>query len=323
MKSLLTLALVTATAAGLLISVPALSFVPNLTSGQPDHWDFGAFPVTWNLNSGTGKNITGSVSVQQVITASFNTWLSAPNAALQVSQGPNSNVTIEANSPANINLICFVCADADFSKDNKTLAVTITTTADRPGESNGHGGATTFAGQIIKADILFNPAAQFSTGSGGTGQDLQTVATHEIGHFFGLDHSAVVRAVMFPFASTLTTLSYDDVAGLSAVYAKANPDLATGTISGTVTLKGAGVFGAHVYADSITAAEPFGTGIRKSPIGTLTTPSGAYTIRGVPADSYIVVAEPLDDPVTNGDVSGYAASFGQTAVQTNFTTRWH
>src|SRR6185369_8979625 len=123
----------------------------------------------------------------------------------QASRGADSAISSESAAPSNVNLICFVCSDADFTKDSQTLAVTLTTTANGPGASNGHGGTTTFAGQIIKADIIFNPSTQYST-DGSKGQNLQTVATHEIGHFFGLDHSAVVRAIMFPAASNLTLL---------------------------------------------------------------------------------------------------------------------
>ncbi len=309
----------------LLIAAPGYSYLPDLTTPgpQPDHWNFGGFPVTWNLNPSTGSNITGTRSVADVMQASFNTWTSAPNAVVAVSRGPDSSVSSESSSPSNINLICFVCSDADFSKDSSTLAVTITTSANGVGQSDGHGGTTTFVGQLIKADIVFNPAVTFNTGS-GSGQDLQTVATHEIGHFLGLDHSAIVRAVMFPSASTLTTLSYDDVAGLTLLYPKASPDVPTGSITGTVNFNGGGgVFGAHVYAQSNTANQPFGGNIRKSPVGTLTGPGGNYTIQGLPGDSYIVVAEPLDGPVTSSDVSGYAPAFGQPSIQTNFTTRWH
>ena len=310
---------------GVVLAMPAFSYLPSLTTPGPanDRWDFTSFPVTWNLNPAAGTNINGNQSVHAVMAAAFATWTGTPNAALAVSEGPQSNVGMESASPSNINLICFVCSDTDFPKDASTLAVTITTTANAPGESDGHGGTTRFVGQLIKADILFNPTAQFSTG-GGSAQDLQTVAVHEIGHFFGLDHSGVVRAVMFPFASSLTTLSYDDVAGLSLLYPKANPDVATGSISGTVSLpSGAGVFGAHVYADSNSSSLAFGSSIRKSPIGTLTTPGGTYTIQGVPADSYVVIAEPLDGPASNSDVSQFPPAFGQSAVQTNFTTRWH
>ncbi|HMC29987.1 MAG TPA: matrixin family metalloprotease [Candidatus Angelobacter sp.] len=313
-------------------AIPASSYLNELTrsgaTAVPSRWDFQAFPVTWNLNPASGSNITGSQTVTSIMQAAFNTWTTAPNATLLATRGADSSVSAESSSPSNINLVCFVCTDADFAKDSEALAVTITTTANAAGESDGHGGMTQFAGQIIKADIIFNTTPKYSTdGTGAAGaQDLQTVATHEVGHFFGLDHSGVVGAVMFPFAANLKpTLSYDDVAGISTVYPKSAPDVATGTISGTVQManSGAAIFGAHVYAESISSALAFPSTIRKSPIGTLTSPGGNYSIQGVPPDSYVVTAEPLDSPVANGDVSGYGPAFGLGTVQTSFTTRWH
>jgi len=304
---------------------PAFAWLPEVTgTGTPatDRWNFGGFPVAWNLNPQTGSNIQGSRSVHDVIAASFATWLAAPNATINVSEGPITTVSSEAASPASVNLICFVCTDADFSKDNTTLAVTITTTTDSAGQNDGHGGTAAFAGELIKADIIFNPSVQFSTDPGGVGEDLQTVATHEIGHFLGLDHSAVVRAVMFPFASDLTTLSYDDVAGISALYPKGTPDYTSGSISGTVQFaSGTPVFGAHVFAESTTTSEPLGPNIRKSPIGTLSKPDGSYTISGLPADSYNVTAEPLDGPVSSSDIDGFPSAYGRDTVDTNFTTK--
>ena len=302
---------------------PAHSFVPQLTSSHVDQWSLNAFAIQWNINPSTGSNITGSGSVTTIIQNSFAAWINAPNTALPATQGPNSSLTQETNSPNNVNLICFVCSDVSFG-GTETLAETITTTADAVGQNDFHGGTSQFAGQILKADIVFNPAVQFDRG-GGSGQDLQTVATHEIGHFFGLDHSAVTRATMFPFApNVLHTLSYDDVAGISSLYPQSAPDVATGSITGTVRLGGSGVFGAHVFASSTTSASPFSAfpNVRKTPIGTLTLTDGSYAITGVPADTYVVIAEPLDQPVSDSDVS-WASEFGKSAVQTNFTTRWH
>ena len=317
------LALVLTVAACWLVR-PAFSFVPEITSGHNDEWSVTSFAMQWNIDPSTGSNITGSANtVTTVIANSFAAWVNAPNTTLPVTQGANSNVTQETSSPHNVNLICFVCNDVAFG-GSETLAETITTTADAAGQDDFHGGVTQFAGQIIKADIAFNPAVTFDLG-GGSGQDLQTVATHEIGHFFGLDHSAVTRAMMFPFApDILHTLSYDDVAGISSLYPQAAPDVATGSITGTVGLGGTGVFGAHVFANSTTSANPFSgfANIRKTPIGALTLTDGSYSITGVPADTYVVIAEPLDQPVSNADVS-WASEFGKSAVQTNFTTRWH
>lgn len=313
-------------ATGVILVMPSYSYLPNYTASsagaQMDRWDFSAFPVSWNLNPATGSNISGSRSVSDVINAAFATWQAAPNTALQIARGADSSVSSESSSPSNVNLICFVCSDADFSKDSTTLAVTITTTANNAGGSDGHGGTTRFAGQLIKADMVFNPSTQFTTG-GGSGQDLETVAVHEAGHFLGLGHSAVIRSIMFPAASSLIQLSWDDVAGISTLYPKNSPDFPTGTISGTVRLGSSGVFGAHVYAESTSANEGYGGNIRKSPIGSVTRPDGSYAIQGLPPDSYVVTAEPLDGPVSSSDVSSYPKAFGQASLNISFTTRSH
>jgi len=292
---------------------------------SPDHWDFSSFEVTYQFNTTVGSNIpSGSSAAVSAVQHAFATWKSAPNASVQVSQGANTPLSAPAFD--GVNLVCFVC-QADFAKDSSTLAVTLTTTADAVGQDTKHNTTSRFAGQILDADIIFNPAVQWVTNGrpGSNQEDLQTVATHEVGHFFGLDHSAVVRAVMFPFGgATLTTLSYDDLAGLMQLYPKSSPDFATGKISGTVTFaNGGGVFGAHVFADSTTNSSPAVGGIRKSTIGALTAPDGTYTIIGLPPDNYTVGVEPLDGPVTNSNLAEYAPAYNQSSVQTNFNTRWH
>lgn len=326
MKTFSCFALLLLLATAAVLVKPSYSYVPDYTGSangpQSDHWDLSSFPVTWNLNPATGTNISGNRSVADVMTQAFAAWQAAPNTSVQIARGADVSTTSQSSSPSNVNLICFVCSDADFSQDATTLAVTITTTANGPGVDDGHGGTTKFAGQLIKADMIFNPSTKFNT-DGSSGQNLQTVATHEAGHFLGLDHSPVVRAVMFPAASSILQLSWDDVAGISSIYPKSSPDLPTGTITGTVRLGGSGIFGAHVYAESTSDNQGYGGNIRKSPVGALTRPDGTYTIQGLPPDSYIVTAEPLDSPVSGSDVSSYPKAFGQPSVNTSFTTRWH
>ncbi len=288
---------------------------------QADHWPQSAQTV-WNINPAHGANVAGARPVEDIIQASFDTWMSAPNTSLNVVRGTDSVATTFGMDGTN--LICFVC-HGDFDSEPETLAVTMTTVATQAGVPDGHGGSVQFAGQILDADIIFNSTQNFTTDGTGDGQDLQTVATHEIGHFFGLAHSAVVHAVMYPFAPARETrLSYDDMAAISLNYGKAAPDVSTGSIAGTVRLGGAAVFGAHVFADSNTSAEPLAAfNIRKSPIGALTLPDGSYVISGVPPDSYTVTAEPLDAPVLDSNLGGFAPAYGRSAVQTGFTTRWH
>jgi hypothetical protein len=318
-KSRLLAVLLVAAVASVFV-VPARSYLYNYTipsgGGTPVPNRWATAPITWRLNSSQGPNITGTRLVDQVITDSFASWTAAPNTSLQVVRGANSSATSQTNPTVDppMNLICFVCPDTANFADSKTLAVTTTWM-----QNNG---------QLIQASILFNPNSQFNTDAGsGNAQDLQTVATHEIGHFFGLGHSAVVRAIMYPYASDLRTLGYDDVAAISTLYPNFSQVGSTGTIAGTVRLNGTAVFGAHVFAESVTTLQSYPASIRKTPIGMLTRPDGSYSISGLPPDSYIVLAEPLDGPIQDSDFgippSGYAATFGQPAVQTNFNTRWH
>lgn len=302
----------------LLTAQPAHSYLPELaTPTVRIKWT--ALPVTWNLNPNiSGAHISGTRTVAQVIQASFNTWTTAPNVALSAIRGADSSISSENSSPPGINLICFICTDTSFS-DVSTLAVTLFS----------FNNAT---GAMTKADILFNPnpsgSMSFTTDPSSAGSnlvDLQTVATHEIGHFFGLDHSAVVNAVMFPFSPDIReTLASDDIAGMSISYPKIPADVPTGAITGTVRFaSGGAVFGAHVFADSTTGLGGFGLAVREGPVGALTDANGNYLIAGLPVDTYTVTAEPLDQPVTNSDVADYPKLFGQPSVDTNFTTRQH
>lgn len=88
----------------------------------------------------------------------------------------------------------------------------------------------TVSGAIVDADIAVNlggfpfsaepicVAAHF---------DLRGVLTHELGHFFGLDHSDVESATMTaridPGGCELRTLDPDDIAGFCATYDRPEP----------------------------------------------------------------------------------------------------
>jgi len=314
--------LLTVVAFSLIHSVPAHSYLSlgSASGGKftADKWTTLPVAIQISTKIAPGAKLVGNTHFETVIQDSLASWNQAPNF-----QSPLGAATLDSLTAAQdgINLICFCSSNPGFNNNDGTLALTVTTTSGT---------------QIIGANIFFNPQPSgvcFATDSGVTScpngsdavQDLETVATHEIGHFIGLDHSAVVRAVMFPFApDKQTRLSWDDAAGASLMYPKSAPDVATGGISGAVSLNGSGVFGAHVYANSTSGNNAFigFPGLRKTPIGMLTDLNGSYTILGLPPDSYEVIAEPLDGPVDNSNVD-WASDFGQGSVRTNFTSRWH
>jgi Matrixin len=183
----------------------------------------------------------------------------------------------------------------------------------------------TRSGEILEADIFFNSSFPWSVSSGG-GQgryDLQSIATHETGHFFGLGHSALgetevepgggrrliaAGSVMFPIAfsagdTTFRTLRPDDIAGISDIYPASGFRSATGSIQGTVTKSGQGLFGAHVIAMNLrTGAMVAGFSLQSG---------GGFVIAGLAPGTYVVRVEPLDD----GEVSSF---FNDVTVDTDF-----
>jgi hypothetical protein len=79
----------------------------------------------------------------------------------------------------------------------------------------------------IAGDSHFDEAETWvSPAFGGVGIDLATVAAHEFGHALGLAHSADPNALMYPFYSGRRAfLSYDDIAGIRAIYGSRSEDV--------------------------------------------------------------------------------------------------
>jgi hypothetical protein len=167
------------------------------------------------------------------------------------------------------------------------------------------------SGRIDDADVLFNGKNFRFTTSGQSGRfDVQDVATHELGHLLGLDHSGSAGATMYPYVdSTIIlhrSLSEDDVTGLRDMY----PEGSFAAISGTVKRASdeSPVAGAHIVvrdAEGRTAS------------GVLSSADGSFELGGLEAGSYEVYATPLDAPVS-------AANIGSTwTVETDFESTVH
>jgi len=189
----------------------------------------------------------------------------------------------------------------------------------------------TRTGEILESDIFFNSTFQWSVAPGGEAGrfDVQSIATHEAGHFLGLGHSLLgeteVRptggrrllssgAVMFPIAFTAGNivdrdLTPDDIAGVSDIYPNTEFRRTTGTLQGTVTKNGSGVFGAHVVAFDLRSGHLVG--------GFALDDAGAFAIAGLAPGTYVVRIEPLDD----GDVESFFESTAK--VDADFSATYY
>jgi hypothetical protein len=153
-------------------------------------------------------------------------------------------------------------------------------------------------GTITDADVLFDGSMFEFTTDGHIGRfDVQDVATHELGHFLGLDHSGCAGASLYPYVDPAMllhrSLSLDDVHGARDMY----PSQGFAQIVGTVkrSANGTGVAGAHV-----SARNPSGRTVGAA----LCDAGGTFRLNGLDAGTYTLCASPLDYPVSSGNLVG-------------------
>ena len=283
--------------------------------------------------------------IEQAISDSFGVWSGVTGTTFNASAAPGLLAPLARVAPADsctndqtnnvdgLNTICFNQSSIGFSTG--VLAFTRVLTANAPGASAGASGPAAFAGQILDADTLFRndgqatfatPAA-LATPQGQGAYDLESLLAHELGHWFGLDHSAVWRALLFPFApppgqflgdrpTALVPdgpLADDDRAGIRWLYPDPRDTTNIGALRGRIlpanpfalaTLPApspgnsvTGIFAAHVVAvDADTGAVMAGTlgGWSCNASTSALQFDGAFDLERLPVShNYILYAEPL------------------------------
>ena len=267
--------------------------------------------------------------IEQTITQSLAVWTGVSGTLLL----PRTLTPLTRTATQNpcgadgLNSICFDQMDMAFTPG--VLAFTRVITADVTGIQIGGSAISTELGQVLDADIYFSPGdpnTTFATPqafpASPKAYDLESVLTHELGHFLGFSHSAVWSAIMFPYAPAPGTISGtrptthqpdapladDDRTGLRVLYPDPADTLHQGTISGRIIPANplalpafppgvTGVFGSQVVAvDNSTGAVIGATlgGWSCSAPGPAQF-DGAYQIAALPVgSSYTVYAEALN-----------------------------
>lgn len=272
--------------------------------------------VTWNLNpSAPNVNTSGGATLLQSLQNSFSSWQNASLNSqslvnITISQGSLSETQTTPDSNDCVNIIGFTDGTkSDFSTGTIAFTDIATTFGGSPNQYSCNGSGTytcPLPSCIVDSDIEFNPSVTFSTTATTptSSFDLQSIATHEIGHFLGMDHSGLASSIMFAFGDSggvpQRTLSTDDAIGIGSVYPSANFAGATGTLSGNVTLNGSGILAAHIVVMStpsgLTAADA------------LTNADGSYSLDVAPGQ-YQVIALPLAGIYDINSYGGWACGY--------------
>lgn len=292
---------------------PASAFIRLARQGTTGvvqaHWLDSALPVVSVINP-TNADIPSATALS-VVQASAQTWQDINTSYFTVNPveytGAPGQIPPALNAGDGQNSMFFDTAGVNFAVGSGVIAF-VRSTIDA---TDGH---------TLDADLVFNDHEFFASTSspsltpapaGQQSVDLQSVVTHEYGHYFGLDHTSVQDATMIPFIIGDTrqrTLELDDRAGNSTIYPESasrpgglSPgavDFAatSGTVSGTVVsgYDGSATFGAHVEAILLSDPSPANTISAISGELTLRSGQGDYTIHGLPPGDYAIRIVPLD-----------------------------
>jgi hypothetical protein len=191
-------------AALMTLAGPALAFNTLKRNGYETRWT--STPVTWYLNPNGSNNVPFN-DVQAAIQAAFNTWQGIPCADISFNYGGTQSY----GSSSNWNGIYL-----RFQSSGWDPSVGDAAAYSVSWQVSG--------GSIQQNEVVFNEVDMTWTtqdqGPYSTLGDIQGVATHELGHSIGLDHSKIFDATMYwtGGSAELRDLEPDDENGACYLY---------------------------------------------------------------------------------------------------------
>jgi hypothetical protein len=189
------------------------------TDGRPVYWASDCISVSVQADAAPRAGIDYAAARASVERA-FAAWMN-----VDCPQGGHPSIRVEITDPV-------VCNESEYSGDKRNANVIIFRDESWPygSESQDVLGYTRIrfdpsSGELYDVDIELNAVDEpLAVGRKPTREqaDLDSIVTHEVGHFLGLNHSKDVEATMVAGYQNgsieLRTPSPDDIAGICAIY---------------------------------------------------------------------------------------------------------
>lgn len=186
---------------------------------------WGELPVGYFLKESSIPDSIASIAANRV-QAGFDTWAAPECSAFSAKSLGTTTSGRNYNDDKNVILWLSGSWPAELGDVNSVIGVTAPVWTE---------GDLTFT----DADIAFNNVGFDWDDSGNSGVDTQSIATHEQGHFLGLDHAQSPSATMAPFYpgdTSQRSLVTDDINGVCSLYPSGSGSGSSSSSTGSGTV---------------------------------------------------------------------------------------